>query len=456
MNWVLAFLVLTLVNAVITKARTGSVVCINTLLSATWFLAVLLSVLANPTLIAPRDEVYALAFVGLLAFNAIYLLGALPNSGGIGSWNYTHLAYRPRRVILVEVVALLLFLPIALESSVVLRESGFDLSAVRSWYFLESSFESNLANFAFRVLPIAFMTFVNIVAALNVARGNRQFLFLMLVNLAILALFIGDRTSWFAVVAFLFSGGLLTKGVGEGGRTLRRVVLLTALLGIALVSLGRAGDLGNVVRQGSQYVGGGLSFLEFILRQPEQFGLDEPPLLGFLTFGFITEPVVLVGKLLGVTTADIPSYHFNIFAQGFQDIGESQTAMFNNNTTALYVFLRDFGWYGVPVGFAVMAGLLIALERLIRRSGWVGWRVAYAFGCYVTLNTVMFYAALSTVWSVLVLSSLWVGWNASSQVPGEDGVDGINGGRGSRLTDRRYSERVRSRKLARRRPHHGA
>ena len=79
------------------------------------------------------------------------------------------------------------------------------------------------------------------------------------------------------------------------------------------------------------------------------YGLDVKH-FGYLTLGFITEPIALILKVLFRMNIKVPSYYFNIYAQKFVNIGASGVSLYNNNTTFWYPFILDFGFKYAIVG----------------------------------------------------------------------------------------------------------
>ena len=109
----------------------------------------------------------------------------------------------------------------------------------------------------------------------------------------------------------------------------------------------RGGDMLNSL---ITYFSGSFSFLDYILANPRDYGLDTYH-YGMMTLSPITEPLMYILKVIRLTTEKIPSYYLNLYVQDFVDIGSSNTTvMFNNNTTALLPFILDGGWIGVIFG----------------------------------------------------------------------------------------------------------
>ena len=106
---------------------------------------------------------------------------------------------------------------------------------------------------------------------------------------------------------------------------------------------------GNMFSSLVRYFSGSFSFLDYILDHPLDYGLNVRH-YGFITLSPITEPLMYVIKVLGLSSERIPSYYLNLYVQDFVDLGAREVVMFNNNTTTLLPFLLDGGLVGVIFG----------------------------------------------------------------------------------------------------------
>lgn len=132
---------------------------------------------------------------------------------------------------------------------------------------------------------------------------------------------------------------------------------------VAVVVLTVFGRRSEFVSSFVSYFSGSFAFLDYIVNNPRDYGLNEYH-YGLLTFSPVTEPLLYFLKVVGVTTAKIPSYWINLYVQDFVDIGDSYNIMyFNNNTTTLLPFLLDFGTFGIILGAAFLAILSMLFYR---------------------------------------------------------------------------------------------
>lgn len=400
---------------VLTKSRTGSLWQLNTAFTAVWVGTVLVSLTRVLGLAEPGQYIHVQLIVGLLAFNMAYIIGIGSRKSAPETTLLRDTDVHIGRVYALEALSLLLLIPNIAISVTELIGSGFDLRVVRDSSYVVGRFDNPVYNLAFRTAPQAIMQLTSALAAIDLAAGHRRFVALSATNVLILGFTFGDRTHAFMFLCF-FVGALFLSRKPSKGVTAAWPFILFLVLFSATVSLLRNYDVLDLSTSAARYFTGGLSFLQVIVDHPEQFGLDQHPMLGYITLAFLIEPFVLLLKFFGLTQADVPSYHFNVYAQSFYDIGTNEVIWFNNNTTALYVFFRDFGVLAGFLGFGILGGVAAFLARKVYESPAVPWRVAYVYWAYVLLNSIMFYAPLSTAWMIMMGCALWISGSSQSGV----------------------------------------
>ena len=105
-------------------------------------------------------------------------------------------------------------------------------------------------------------------------------------------------------------------------------------------------------------------------------------------------------KLLFNLDIHIASYYINICTQPFYEIGPGK--YFNALTTAIYPFIRDFGYFGILGGTLFLASCSGLLEKAFLRKKKIVYFCLYIHLTYIIFNTVLMYDLLSYP-SVMVL-----------------------------------------------------
>lgn len=300
----------------------------------------------------------------------------------------------------IEIVALMLFIPTILQSVTVLIAYG-SLDAVRQSYFAINGFERNqhyLISFFTRMIPSGLFAGLNVFYAYKILTSYKhRYLFWCIINIVIEIFVKGGRTGIMLILIIFFvtltlsnvSLSTVKRQAGNSYKYLKFFIVFIVTT-IVFVTEQRGGSL---IKSFVSYYSGSLSFLDYIVENRSEYQLDDH-LYGYLTFSFIFEPIVFVLKVLGVTTAKIPSYYFNIVCQKFVDIGNANTQiLFNNNTTVLYHYLRDFGGFGILIGSLLYSKLIsVAYNGInpLRRNFELS-ALIYVYIGSTLINTIMTY-----------------------------------------------------------------
>lgn len=147
-------------------------------------------------------------------------------------------------------------------------------------------------------------------------------------------------------------------------RTLPKVVkAIVIILVLAMVYITEQRSLGHdagVLENTFFYLVGGITYFDQMLGGPEMFGLfNGDYLLGWCTFGFIINPVLIVASI--VFRFDYVGSDSILSDAASVNLSFNDTLRGNGLCTSLYAFLRDFGMPGIVIGpllFGIMVGLV--------------------------------------------------------------------------------------------------
>ncbi len=292
----------------------------------------------------------------------------------------------------IQIIAIVFYIPVLANSLKILLTSGFD--AVRDAYFNSGS--NALFAVLCKFMPTGFIYGLMVYYVYKAFETRKwKYLLYSLINATVLMIGNGGRYALFEVllaslVAYSLNNSSVKKvEITKNNYFVKRVkrVLFATVSLMVCITIFRGQ---NLFKSTVGYFSGSFSFLDLIFENADWFELNDR-LYGYLTFGAITEPVVLLLKVLGLTTAKTPSYMFNIKCQEFYNIGnESTVAYFNNNTSVLYYFIRDFGAWGIVIGAIFLAAIIVlCYNRLIRGNRF--YTLIYIYLSVVLLNTIMTY-----------------------------------------------------------------
>ena len=351
----------------------------------------------------PGNEVHQYAWTFVICVDIAYL--ATINSKREISDSLRN--FKLDRIVILQTLTIILVVPLLVKMITVFFTSG-SLTAIRNFYFSGEIFSSIYADLIFRQVPFGFLEGL-IICYVYVGFINKKPKYILYAILnTLLATFIsgGRYPAMLLVYSLLIllitekKNNSKNKQEKKYDKKMKRILVFLMLF-ILFITLNRGQAL---IRTIVAYFSGSLSFLDYIISSPAQFGLNEK-LFGYLILGAFIEPVVLILKVLGLSTAKVPQWYFNIYCQQFYNIGTvGEPIYFNNNTTIIYYILRDFGPIGI-VFCGLAAGFVLARISNRGKKGDVFWQLIYIYACNVMFNSVMTYQffGMTPVFVILLL-----------------------------------------------------
>lgn len=354
-----------------------------TLFTGMWCFWGVISIFGPLNLIIPDTTVHKYIIMFVMTVDVVMIFFSKTNNpNSTEEINY-------KNVSVIQAISIILIIPIALKFIPLLISGG--PTAVREQYFKENNFGSIFGDMLFRNMPMAFLNSLTIIYVyISFKTKNYKYLIYALINTVIVTTLNGGRYAIIQVLYILLIFATSnTKEFVLGLKPYKSKIKKIGILIIVFMILITASRKQSIFDSTITYYSGSLSFLEYIIRHPHMFGLDNK-LYGYLTFGAIVEPIILLGKVLGLTAIKIPSYEFNILCQEYYNIAQHGTTLINANTTIIYYFLRDFGQYGILLGgFFIGVLTTFAYNKWQKGSNFFGLLYGYFGVCL--LNSIMTY-----------------------------------------------------------------
>ena len=292
-----------------------------------------------------------------------------------------------------QMLSFVLVIPLALKVVTLFVEEG-SLAAIRQMYFSGTIFSSMYQDLLLRTMPMAFLEALIIYFALySFETWQYKYLLYALLDTLFVTLINGGRYTFllllYSIMILWMTGGtkFLEKNIIRKYKKKINKIIIAIVIVMFIITINRGQ---KIIENILLYFSGSLSYLDYIIEYPSQFALNEK-LYGYLTFAAVTEPIVLLLKVLGLTTRKVPSYEFNIYCQKYYNIGAgSKPILINANTSVIYYFLRDFGTIGVIIG-AIFIGWLLVKSYNKWQRGSRFWGLIFIYSGNVAFNSIMTY-----------------------------------------------------------------
>ncbi len=405
------YLTLLLFSLFVSKRKFGSYINIASIFTALWTFTGILSTFGFFTLRKPIWDVHLFAGLFILSVNITFLFGVKSRAKMVLSNTVQQqdkeVCNKASGAAIIQIISLILASSLLFRMfSLLLR--GNSLSTVRDIFFSHEAFSSEIAEMFFKIAPVGLMQGL-VVYYVYFAFNNRSPIHILyaLINAVLITIMGGGRYAVLLLIYSLVITMIIYKGKHSVSAGLLKKKTTKYIIGgvvvILMVTVSRGQDFWKTF---VTYFSGSFSFLDYILQSPEQFALNEH-LYGYLFFGAIIEPVVLLLKVAGLTTIKVPQYHFNIYCQQFYRISDlSHQITINNNTTILYYLLRDFGIAGIAIGGMIFGFVIAKLyNRAIEGKEFSTLLLIYMSN--VLFNTVMTYQFFGMYPFFIVLVLFW-------------------------------------------------
>lgn len=419
--YLIIYIVLLVIIFLLNKRIQGRYFSFATMFSSLWFLFAGLSSLGLYHVRKPSFfiHLYVITFVliiDLLFFSRKRIKLIVPSGSANVSYEITI-----SRVFAIQLLAIVLSLPLLTTAVILYIESG-ELSAIRLNFYSPTLFASLLAAVIFKGAPMGLYSVLTIIWSVYSFENNKyKYIWWAIVNCLLLTLMNGGRVAIFdLVIVLVLLIGYSDKNAVTYNKMRRRGVktaVFGAIILMIIVSMNRGQD---IIRSIYVYFSGSFAFLDYILENPEAFDLNNLQ-YGYVSLSFIIEPFVLMLKYFGWSSLKVPSWHFNNYCQDYYNIGtDNYTVRINNNTTAFFCFIKDFGVIGIVLA-ALIFGFIVSQLYKKWRSGDTKSGLLFTYFSVVLVSGVMSYRLLGTAFFFSICAIIF----CCKKIKGMS-IDGIN------------------------------
>lgn len=334
---------------------------------------------------------YFLSFLGI--FNIIYLLFTKKDRMTQLDFNNIDDMYRYRLIYILNILSWIYMIPIILNAYEIISNYGF--SAIRDYTFISSDkLVDGTQKFISQTIINAIFHATILLAMVNISlnKKTKNLTVFAIVDVIIYTFCFGGRFKILQLLVYYTLSNILIKKIYLNSNKKRMSIGFIIFILIIMIVTTQARGTSNFMSSMYDYYVMPFSFMDYILNNPTTFDLKHY-LLGGGMLGFITEPIVLLLKVIFNSNLDIVSYFINISTQVFYEIAPGK--YFNALTTIIYPFIRDFGYIGIIIGGALLSYFVSISENIFKKYKKSSYYCIYIFLVYVCFNSVLKYDLLS-------------------------------------------------------------
>ncbi|MEI2393115.1 O-antigen polymerase, partial [Priestia megaterium] len=294
------YIIIAVISVVFTKVLTNNYFKPNTIFTFIWSISGLISKYYNSELLQPRNEIYAYTFVMIITFNIVYLLLVRKKDKYLSSENLNSVLLNKKinynKIYVVLAIAFILISPNMLNSIITLMNSGFSLSEVRKSYLALTYSGDFVYVFLTNNIPVAIITAVSLLAALDLLQGKKKILLPAILMVLLGTITFGGRYLILNFIIFYVAGFIVLKR--NRNIKIKKKYILFTLVVLGYITFSRGVSETSFFDMFALYYSGSFSYLELMLRDSYSFGLGDNLQFGYLTLGFLFEPLVMILKFL--------------------------------------------------------------------------------------------------------------------------------------------------------------
>ncbi len=393
--YVIIYTFVYLLTLMLTYAKFKTVKKVTVAFSTLWCICGCLSSFGLLGMRKPDVVVHVMVIIVVLVFTLSYVVMSKSSKNK----TYENNSYVQKYIInykliyIINIFTLLLYIPYFIDA-LNLYKMGYSMGDVRYSALVTGEY-SYYHKFFFRDLPSAINDSIIIFALIDtlvLKVRNKGLLIFALLNIASSLFAFGGRFILvkliFITLSFYTIDDLRTQKISK------KFLVLGLLLTIGVTIIRNKEGI-TVWNSFVLYYPGAFSFLDLIIENQSVYGLDDIPLFGQMMLGFIVSPIIMVLKVLLGVSWKTPSYYFNVYVQGRNNIGAVKPLYINNNTTMLFHALRDFGYLGVVIYPLFLAKILVYCENRYRNDNDIRYLAIYTFMFTVLMDSVIMYQMMT-------------------------------------------------------------
>lgn len=378
-----------------------------------------------------ENDVYAVLLVGLISFDFGGLLigyGTI-NKSSIYVNTYTEeykddeIDYRKvgNRLLMIQLVLTLISIPLFLRGLSYVQSYG--MSVMRN--IIANSVEAGYMTAAERILFLHLGVFpamqtCSFIQVFLWAKGKIKGwnLIASIIDLIIIVVSTVGRWEVFYFALAMLCAYMLNKRTSDSGMSIGkqkkirrriRVIIAIAIIALAGVTIQRHKVVGNIFESILNIVAGyfccGPALLQVMLKNPVSSGISTWH-WGQAIFGGLFGCINYILQIVTFKRVYLNLYDTQAYAAEFYAVGAHQSM--NAYPTWYYYFMQDFGYLGVVLITAIIAGISVRIYRKAKREPSINNQLAYFYVLHVILFASVWWELRRSDIVATMLHNLWI------------------------------------------------
>lgn len=189
-----------------------------------------------------------------------------------------------------------------------------------------------------------------------------------------------------------------------------RMIIVIAIIALASVTIQRHKVIGNIFESILNIVAGyfccGPALLQVMLKNPVSSGISAWHWGGQAIFGGLLGCINYILQIVTFKRVHLNLYDTQAYAAEFYAVSAHQSM--NAYPTWYYYFMQDFGYLGVVLVTAIIAGISVRIYRKAKRNPSINNQLAYFYVLHVILFASVWWELRRSDIVATILHNLWI------------------------------------------------
>ena len=401
------------------------------LYNALWFIVIIVLQINTMEWYPLGNDVYAVLLVGLISFDfgGVLIGYGTINKSSIYLNTYTEeyeddeIDYRKvgNRLLMIQLVLTLISIPLFFRGLSYVQRYG--MSVMRNIF--ANGVEEGYMTAAERILFLHLGIFpamqtCSFIQVFLWAKGKIKGwnLIVSIIDLVIVVVSTVGRWEVFYFALAMLCAYMLNKRTSDSGMSIGkqkkirrriRVIIAIAIIALAGVTIQRHKVVGNIFESILNIVAGyfccGPALLQVMLKNPVSSGISTWH-WGQAIFGGLFGCINYILQIVTFKRVYLNLYDTQAYAAEFYAVGAHQSM--NAYPTWYYYFMQDFGYVGVILVTAIIAGISVRIYRKARREPSINNQLAYFYVLHVILFASIWWELRRSGIVATMLHNLWI------------------------------------------------
>lgn len=309
-----------------------------------------------------------------------------------------------------NILAFIFMIPFFKGSLAIIMSRGFAYLRAVNFSDMTVTGRSTIINLILQDIcfPLFFVTMIlSLIQLFTYKRGAVKLFLMSIANIFVYEIINGARNGFIIIIVILLFTflkvmyPLIKDGIHISKRVKRIVIIAIIVMAFVVVYITRDRSLGgkSLLETFYYYYFAGPAYLSELLKNLDEYKLNNNFFVGTGTFGFVYNIIVTVLNFVGIRIFNSGHVLNSVLSNQYFNV--SSSAKINAMATMYFPFLMDYGYFGIVLGplMLVIASRYITKKAINKNN--IRWYSISIFWMFVIYRTIF-------KWELIAMSSFFI------------------------------------------------